>query len=264
MVTADEMGVPDGAAEVVGDPNDGVVARAFRIVNVFEPGERSLSLAEIARRTGLPKSTVHRLIGQLLDWRVLERQGERLRLGIKLFEWGSAVPQQRTVRDAALPYMEDLYEATHETVHLGLLDGHEVVYVNKICGHRPTRVPTAIGLRMPVYCTGLGKAILAFSPDDFVDEVVSNGLMPRTPYTIVSLKSLRQDLERARHDGVAYDREESVLGVSCVAAPVLNPDGYAIGAISVTGPSSRAAPERYMAAVKVASLSLSRELRGRA
>lgn len=230
------------------------------MLDAFGGDTSNLSLGELARRADLPKSTVHRIVGQLVQWGALERNGTGLRLGIRLFELGSVVSHQRELRDAAVPFMEDLYESTHETVHLGLLDRCEVVYVEKITGHRRVQVPTGVGRRMPCHCTGLGKAILAFSPPAVVDRVLRNGLRPRTCYTIVIPELLLEELDRVRAAGVAFDREESALGVNCAAAPIMNAAGVAIGAISVTGATSRLEPSRFASAVRTAALGLQRTL----
>ena len=238
-----------------------VLGKAFRVLDSFGPDSGTLSLGEVASRADLPKSTVHRITGQLAQWGVLERTDGGFRLGIRLFEWGSLVPHQRELREAAVPFMEDLYESTHETVHLGMLDGIEVMYVDKIAGHRGVSVPTSVGRRMPAYCTGLGKALLAFSAPELTDHVVTAGLQPRTAYTIVVPDVLRGELARVRARGVAYDHEEAVLGVACAAAPVRDQDGVAIAALSVTGPTIRVEPERLGPAVRTAALGLSRVLR---
>ena len=120
--------------------------------------------------------------------------------------------------------MEDLYESTHETVHLGMLDGIEVIYVDKIAGHRGVSVPTSVGRRMPAHCTGLGKAILAFSDPELTNRVISAGLRRARP-TRLSCPMCCGRVGRARIRGVAYDREESVLGVACAAAPIRGQDG---------------------------------------
>lgn len=245
------------------DETSTVVGKALRIIDAFTPGEISLSLAEISRRTGLPKSTAHRQIALLESWNVLEREGDRLRLGMRLFEWGSLVPRQRAMRDAAIPFMEDLYEATHQTVHLGLLEGFDVVYIHKISGHQRARVPTSVGGRMPSHCTGLGKAMLAFSPSPIVESLLTRGLKALTPHSVASPGALLEQLEKIRTLGVAYEYEESVQGVSCVAAPIRNQDGWAVGAISVTGPSPNVTYEKLVPALRRATFGLSRALRGR-
>jgi IclR family transcriptional regulator, acetate operon repressor len=238
-----------------------VLGKAFRVLDSFGPETGTLSLGELARRSALPKSTVHRIAGQLAQWGALERTEDGFRLGIRLFEWGSLVPHQRELREAAVPFMEDLFESTHETVHLGMLDGIEVMYVDKITGHRGVSVPTSAGRHMPAYCTGLGKAILAFSDPELTERVISSGLRPRTAYTIVVPDVLREELARVRSRGVAYDHEESVLGVACAAAPVRNQGGTAVAALSVTGPTLRLDPERLGPAVRTAALGLTRMLR---
>lgn len=237
-----------------------MLGKAFRVLDAFAPDAGILSLSDLARRTRLPKSTLHRIAAQLVQWGVLDRVGEGFRPGLRLFEWGSLVPHQRELRSAAVPFMEDLYESTHETVHLGVLDGLEVVYVDKITGHRRVSVPTSIGGRMPTYCTALGKAILAFSPADVVERVIARGLAPRTRYTIVVPRLLCEELARVRRWGVAYDREESTLGVACAAAPVLDAEGVALASLSVTGPTIRMDPEHLGPAVRTAALGLARAL----
>ncbi len=113
-----------------------MLERAFSLLEALGSDGTSVGLAELARRAGLPKATAYRLANQLIDLHVLERAGQEYQLGLKLFELGNSVARQRELREAALPFMEDLYEATHETIHLGVLDETEVLYVEKIAGRR--------------------------------------------------------------------------------------------------------------------------------
>lgn len=239
-----------------------VLERGFRVLAAFGPEGRELGLGELARRAQLPKATTLRLASQLVGLGALERAGDRYRLGLSLFELGSTVWRQRRLRDAALPYMADLYEATHELVHLGAPDGLDVFYVEKILGRRSASAPTQVGTRRPLYCTALGKAILAFSEPSLVDAVIEHGLVQRTPYTITSPKRLLDELSMAQARGVAYDRQEYAVGTICVAAPLLNRSRLAEGALSVTGRTGRFSPERAAAAVQTAALALSRALDG--
>ena len=193
-----------------------VVGKIDCILSAFEPDDVSISLAYLARRTGIAKSTLHRPVGSLVDAGILEREDGQLELGLRLFELGQLVPRQRTLRDAALPFMEDLFEATHETVHLAVLDGIEILYVEKIMGHRRVRSPSRVAGRMPLYSTAVGKAILASSPPELLDRVIEAGLRPRTPYTIVAAKLLRENVAEVQPP-VAFDREESLLGLRCAA-----------------------------------------------
>jgi DNA-binding IclR family transcriptional regulator len=227
--------------------------RVLLLLDAFTADDHELTLAELVRRTDLPKSTVHRMLGELVGLRLLERSGPGYRLGGRLFELGMRASVERGLMEVAIPYMEDLYERTHETVHLGVREGTEVVYVAKIGGHRQAAAPSRVGGRMPLYCTALGKALLAFGPDGVVDEVVAAGLERRTPRTLVAPGVLRRQLGTIRGAGVSYEHEESTVGISCVAAPVLGAEEQVIAAVSVTGPVTRFRPETAASAVKAAA-----------
>lgn len=237
-----------------------VLERGFRLLRAFAPRGGQLPLAELAKRAELPKTTAFRLANQLVALGALERHGDSYGLGMQLFEMGSIVPRQRRLRDAALPFMQDLYEATHETIHLGVVDGDEVLYIDKIAGRRGSRVDTQVGTRKPLYCTALGKAILARSSPAFVAKTIDRKLTRHTPYTVTSPAALRKQFDRIVAEGVAFDREEYSLGISCVASALVDRAGMAIGAISITGPTSRFRPESYAAAARAAALGISRAL----
>ena len=150
-----------------------VLARATAVIEAFDEEGPVLTLAELARRTGLPKSTVHRLAGELVELRVLERTGapgaDGYRLGIWFFERGELVPTHRSLSDAALPVMEDLREATRQRIHLAVLEGVDVVYV-EILGTGKHDLASRTGGRLPAHATGVGKVILAYSPAATVPE----------------------------------------------------------------------------------------------
>jgi DNA-binding IclR family transcriptional regulator len=237
------------------------VGRVARVLDAFlYSGDETMSLSELARRTALPKSTAHRLSHQLLEHGLLERDGTRLRLGLKLFELGALAPQQRALRDAARATMTDLREATRHTVNLAILDGNEVVYLEILHGPDAPVVPTRVGGRWPVHATGVGKAILAFSPDPVVEEILSVPLVRVSERTVVASGLLRQELRRIRELGVARDNEESRPGLVCAASPVLWPDGRVAGALSVSGWSNRMNVDRVAPAVRTAALTVSRAL----
>lgn len=157
-----------------------------------------------------------------------------------------------------MPFLQDLYERTHETVHLGVREGHEVVYVAKIGGHRQAKAPShRTGGRMPMHCTAIGKVLLAYAGEDEQAAVLRAPLERRTPHTVIAPGLLRRQLVKAVETGVAYEREESTPGLLCVAAPVLAPDGLtAVAAISVTGPVGRFRPECHANAVRAAATAL--------
>ena len=243
------------------DGPNSVLGRALTLLTAFRAGDTELTLAELSRRTGIPKPTAHRLLGELATWNIVERTPNGLRLGMALFELGQLAPLQRGLREAAAPFLADLFEATHETVHLAVPDGIDVVYVQKLPGRNGPRVNSRVGGRMPAYCTGVGKALLAFAPPERLAAVVAAGLIRRTPRTVVAPGLLDRDLARIRERGVAEEHEESTVGIACVAAPVLDSTGLAVAAISITGWANRLDTARLAPAVRTAALGLSRVLR---
>jgi IclR family acetate operon transcriptional repressor len=230
----------------------------------MSPGE--VGLSELARQTGMKKATVHRLAADLVAHRMLERGGYGYRLGLHLFELGQHVPASRRLRATALPYMADLLTAAGEVVQLGVLDGTDIVYVEKLTGRHSVPAPSAVGSRLPAYCTGLGKAILAFSHESAVERVLEAPMPARTSTTITDPQRFLSELETIRSAGVAYDREEGTVGILCVAAPIVvesyvGRDGHrAVAGLSVTGAAGRLQPARLAAAVRTAALSISRNL----
>lgn len=240
---------------------DTVLGKAMAILRSFGPDDRQLPLAELVRRTGLPKATVHRMAGDLVAHRLLDKTSHGYRMAGGLFELGMMAAVERTLLEVAMPYLQDLYERTHETVHLGVRDGLEVVYVAKIGGHRQARSPSRTGGRMPMHCTAIGKALLAYSGPDVRAGVLHGPLERRTPRTIIAPGLLAQQLDRVLETGVAHEREESTEGLLCIAAPVLDADGTTpLAAISVTGPVGRFRPEAHETAVRAKAAALASTL----
>lgn len=239
------------------------LTRGLSLLDLFSSADRELSISEMARRSGIPKSTAHRLVLDLLEWGALERGRAGLRLGVRLFELGTLVPSSAMLRDIALPYAHNLNEVTHLTCNLAVREGSEVLYIEKITT-RTLRVPhSRLGGRARMHATGLGKAILAFSGPTFVDSVLAQPLAAQTGRTITDPAVLRTELEKVRADKVAYDAEESHDGLFCVAAPIFSGQGRVVGAISVTGATELAQAERYAPAVRTTAMALSNALGGR-
>lgn len=238
-----------------------ILGRTFDVLDAFCQGTSTqLSLAEISRRSALPKSTTHRILSSLVCLGAVERCGQAYRLGLRMFEIGEHAPRKRDLREAALPFMEDLYEVTHETVHLAVLDRTEVLYIERIQGHHQQRqLASRVGGRMPAYCTAVGKALLAFTPDVAASVVAAGQLEARTPYTITSPRALVEELATVRRTCLSFDRDENAIGIHCVATPILV-GGQAVAALSVTGPSNRISEERVGSAVRTAGLGLQRAL----
>ena len=187
-----------------------VIDRISLVLDAFE-GPGRLTLAQIVRRTGLPRSSAHRMLERLVQLRWLRRSGRDYELGMRLVELGSlAVHQDRLVR-AAATLLGELHRATGLVVHLAILDGPDVVYLDRI-GDRA--IPTRVGGRQPAHCTAVGKAMLAYGDHevDLADR--------KTKYSISTSSQLAAELAKVRAHGVAVEREESMLGFGCVAAPI--------------------------------------------
>lgn len=259
--------------------NDGaVVARITAILGAFGPLDDTLGVSELARRTGLPKSSVHRLCTHLCASGLLQRSDGAVRLGLRLFEIGQLATGHRNLVDAARPLLADLRSATRHTVHLARLEGTEVVYLEVLPGPDSPNLPSRVGGRMPAHATGVGKAILAFSPEEVTERVIATGLPRVSRRTVTSPAILRRQLNRIREEQAAYEQEESGIGTVCVACPILGaaddptgtdragadraggPGGLAVAAVSVAGWSNRMRPERVAPAVRAVALTLSRTL----
>lgn len=218
-----------------------------------------LDLAELGRRTGLARSSVHRLVTDLvaLDW--VHRVGNQYELGMALFELGELVPLKHRLRTVALPFMQDLFAATGETVHLAVRDGVDALYAEKIHGHGSLALPSRTGGRAPLTCTAVGKALLAHETPEVLNDVLGRPLRRWTPASVVDADVLIRQLEEVRRTGIALEREEAALGGACVGAPVLV-SGRPVAALSVAVPIDRFAPERLGPAIRTAALGLARAL----
>ena len=213
-----------------------VLSRGAAIMEAFDGDQPVLSLGELAVRTRLPKSTLHRLADQLCQVGWLEREHRGYRVGLRMFEIGTLAAPGNRLQAAALPHLQALAARTGLAAHLALLDRAEVVYLERIVTG-PLRVPTRRGGRKPAYCTALGKALAAYD-DDAMHAVISAPMPQKTLKTITEPVALWTELRRVREDGVAYDRGEAYAELVCVAAPIRS-SGSAIGAVSVTGPAGR-------------------------
>lgn len=224
------------------------------MLRAFTVERTRLSFGEVQQSTGLPKTTTHRVLSELVKTGLLERQDGRYLLSRLVFELGMRASVERRLLEVATPFLEELRERTHETVHLGVRDGAEVVYVAKIGGHSQAASPSRLGGRMPLHATSIGKVLLAHAPADVRQEVLTGPLRRYTARTIVEPGRLQQQLDAVAERGVAFEHEESAVGIVCVAAAVLRPtDAVAVAAVSVTGPVSRFHPDKHAAAVKAAA-----------
>lgn len=219
-----------------------VIDRVSLVLDAFD-GPGRLTLAQIVRRTGLPRSSAHRMLERLVQLRWLRRNGRDYELGMRLVELGSLAVHQDRLHRAAIPLLYDLQRATGLVVHLAVLHGADVMYLEKIGDRLTAAIPSRVGGRQPAHCTAVGKAMLAYGCG--ADAPDLGGL--KTRYSISSRAQLNVELAKVRAHGVAFDREESVPGFGCVAAPIGDP-GQVVAAVSVCGPMSRMRFDQRMAA----------------
>ncbi len=231
--------------------------RALSLLDAFTAEARELTIRELALRSGIARSTTHRLAQELVAWGALERTPRGLRLGTKLFELGTMTPGHTLLRDAAVPSLHTLHEVTGLTANLAVREGDHILYLEKISSTR-VRVPhTRLGGRGTLHATGLGKAILAFTPE-FDPASLEDVLLPLTPATLTSADDLTRELRRVRAERIAYDVEESQSGLFCVAAPIVDERGRARAAISVTGATALAQAQRFAPTVLAAAVHIAR------
>ena len=216
------------------------VTKALRILDVFRSDGPVLGVSELARKAGVAKSTAFRLLALLEEADLVEREGRNWKLSWRLFELGSSVQSGRpdALREIASPWLTDLYVKSGQVALLTILDNGEALCIEKVSGPMSTRLPVAVGTRLPANCSAAGKALLAFNRIDVVREAMSAPLVRRTRYSIAEHGRFMQELKRVRQGGVARESEEVALGLVSVAAPVMI-GVEVIAAVSVTGPATR-------------------------
>lgn len=212
------------------------VSKALTVLESFLPKGSTRGLREISRSTGIPKTSVLRALVALEGAGYVTREGTSYRLTRRVVEVAAASPglEPGGLRDAAMSHLSELHQASGLSVNLAVLEGREVFYLSRI--HRVVGgpLPGQVGGRLPANCTALGKALLAYQPDEFLGDLLAQPLPAMTRYSVASARVLQGQLEQIRDSGLAYDREESAVGLLCVAAPVLF-RGTAVAAVSVSG-----------------------------
>ncbi len=178
--------------------------------------------------------------------RMVERTGNgKFRLGLRLFDFGNRAIEQYDLRERAQPHLRRLVAETEETAHLCILEAARVIYIDKIEPARSVRMITRIGSSNPVHCTSVGKAIMAFLPEDRAAEIIRRTRFERfTTRTIASADALRTEMEKTRRRGYAVDDEELEEGLRCIAVPLLDAQRLPVAAISVSGPSFRVTAQK--------------------
>jgi len=238
------------------------LGRATMLLREFLQPIPYMTVEHLVRRTELPKTTVHRMVAEMLRLGLLSRGECGLQLGTVFFELGQMVPAERTLRGAAKPFMNDLQQATQQNVGLAVLDQAEVVYLEVLAGSDAPRLPQRIGGRWPAHASCSGKAILAFGSEAAVDDVVRAGLSPLTERTITDPARLRAELRDIRTRGFAFDHRESFENVNGIAVPVRNSHGEVVAALAVSGRAGRINLARCEVAALACASAISRTLAG--
>lgn len=243
---------------------ESVASRVLRVLGAFSAEHPDLSLSEISRRTGLPLATAYRLVGELLAWGALERDARgRYRVGLRLWEVAALAPRGLRLREIAMPFLEDLYEATHENVQLAVLDGGDVVYLERISGRNAVRVRTRVGGRWPAHTTGVGLVLLAYAPAEAQERYLAGPLAAFTAKTIAEPERLRRELAEVRRQGFAVSDGQVTLDALSVAAPVRDGENEVVAALSIVVRAGERGPATLAPAVRTAALGISRALRRR-
>jgi|HigsolmetaAR203D_1030402.scaffolds.fasta_scaffold05261_2 DNA-binding IclR family transcriptional regulator len=241
------------------------VKKAIRLLRAFTVDEPEKGITELAKDLELPKSTVQRLVMTLVDEGFLKKNPEtqRYRLGESILGLSGVITSSSELYNEAMPVLRRLVDSVGETSHIAILDGLEVVYLQKVDCHHPVRLITHLGSRNPLHCTSSGKAILAHKEKQLFDQVVKNGLKPYTRNTITDPNQLMMELEKVRRQGYASDVNEVDEGTVSVAAPVRDYTGEVVAAINIVGPIQRFAPYKipqFAAKVMQAAQEVSRQL----
>lgn len=238
-----------------------VTGRVATVLGAFSSEHSALTLSELSRRTSLPLTTVHRLTAELTRTGLLERDDEqRYRIGLRLWEIASTAARAVDLREAALPYLQDLYTATRENVQLAVLDQQQAVYLERLTGPTAVHAVTRPGSRLPVHASGVGLVLLAHAPIETQDAVLAAPLVRLTRYTVTDPRRLRRMLADIRRDGyVISDRQVETISIS-VAAPVRDRSRRVVAAVSVVAATAREDPRAFIRPVVNTAAAISRRL----
>ncbi len=237
-----------------------VASRVIAVLAAFSVDHVALTLSQLSRRSGLPLTTTHRLVGELATLGALERDERgRYRIGVRLWEIASLAPRTVGLRESAMPFLEDLYDATRQNVQLAVLDGLDVLFVERMSARNAIPVVSRVGGRLPLHASAVGQVLLAHAALDLQEQVLAGPLSSLTDRTITSARQLRAVLAEVRRTGVAIaDGQVEAHSVS-VAAPIHGPADTVVAGLSIVVPATEQAPW-YVPAVRSAARGISRAL----
>jgi DNA-binding IclR family transcriptional regulator len=239
--------------------------RALAVLELLMASRNGLAVSEIARSLGLPRSTTFYIVNTIEECGYIYRSSTRGRYTFtaKLLEMAGRSLECLGVREPAAPFLRTLMQKTGLTVHMGVLAQNEVVLIDKVAPATSQQLATWVGKRMPIHCTGMGKALMAYLPEKQIEHHIQQGLIRYNDNTIVSAGRLKDELLRVQSHGYALDDEEETVGLRCIGAPVFDKNHQAVAAISIAGTSEQLSDERLdrlVRAVKQAAASVSAQL----
>ena len=244
-------------------PGRSVTSRALGLLDAFGPAHPRLTLSELAHRSGTPLATAHRLVGELTTWGALSRRPDgRYEVGRKLWDLGLLAPVQLELRQVASAFLLDVHTATRDTVHLAVREGLRALYVERISGRESVPVVSAVGSRLPLHTTGVGKVLLAAAPEDVVEQALREPSR-ETPHSVTDPAQLRRELDDVRRHGFALTSQEMSLGTASVAVPVRvdRVSGpLVVAALGIVVPVHRRDVVRLVPVLEVAARGIGRSL----
>ena len=229
------------------------VEHCLELIDALSGNDAARGVTELSAELHLAKSTVYRLLQTLAGrgYAVQDPGSGRYQLGLKFLELGALVSNRLSILAIARPHLQRLMEATNETVQLGMLEGHEVVYADKIECPRTIRMYSRVGRHSPLHCTALGKVLLAHQPEATLRELLRRRLERHTAQTVTTPRALRVELQQVREKGYASDDEEFEEGLRCLAAPVRDHTGAVAASLGIAGPAARLGPARRPELIKL-------------
>jgi DNA-binding IclR family transcriptional regulator len=249
--------LPDHGARTPEPPS--ILSKAFDLLRAFNSNERVMTLSELSRASGLPKSTVHRLIARLIDLDAIEQHRSGYKLGLGLLELAAKTPAGG-MRDMAMPYLAALHRWSGQTVHLAVLRRYDVVYLEKLATSSAPASLSGVGARLPANCTAIGKALLAWENLEDLAAFLPSPMPMMTPHSTTDVEELVVELRKIRTDGIAHERNEAQLGLACVAAPLIVHE-FAVGAISMAHRADAEAGQKVENALRDTCAQISKEIR---
>ncbi len=252
MVDADRSELP--AAEA-----PSILTKAFDLLRAFDSENRVMTLSELARASGLPKSTVHRILARLIELGAIEHHRSAYRIGLDMLRIGSTTPAG-SMRELVLPYLASLHSWSGQAVHFGVLRQFDVVYLEKVAPPNASHTPANIGGRVPANCTAIGKALLAFEDPDDLSMFLPSPMPRLSSCSITSIDVLMTELRQIRQGGLAREHDEVTQGFSSIAAPVIV-NGFAIAGLAIGYRTGTTLDPNIPTAMRNTAAQISRDIR---